>query len=69
MMFVFPAIPCPPCRLAYEERMRFAALPGVAPEHAAAIRAFAESDLRCWRCQKGRRTLIRDWFPNSRYFW
>jgi len=50
VLSLLPILPAhPPCRALYEERMRYALEPQVGPEQAAAIRAWAKSDV-CPKC-------------------
>jgi len=56
LAFTLPIVPCPSCRgPIYKERMRQAE--NAVPEHAAAIREYANSD-ECRYCRRGRKTFI-----------
>ena len=58
-LLLLPFVECGNCRSGvFEERMRLAQAPQITPEHAAAIRAFAESD-ECYRCRGGRLSILQ----------
>lgn len=53
-----PFFDCGECRgYIFQERLRQARAPGIAPDHAAAIRSHAYSD-ECRRCTAGRKSLF-----------
>lgn len=56
-LMLLPLLRCRSCKGVYEERMRQAKAPGISAEHAALIRAWAESD-DCSHCRKGRVSLL-----------
>jgi hypothetical protein len=61
ILVVLPMVRCPACKGAHGQRMGYLRLPGIAPDHAAAIRAWAESD-RCELCDnRDRVSLLTSW--------
>lgn len=59
MTAFLPVLPCGFCRGSiFGARMRMAETPGITPEHAAAIRAFALAD-ECNNCRRGRITILK----------